>query len=347
MYSSIFIRDFQSIIDVSRERLRRFAGETILITGAGGFIGSYLMDFFAYCNDFLFAEKCDVIGEDNFSVGSRDRLKYLEGRKDIELLPRDISEWPTRRGLPRIDWIINCASIASPAVYRTKPLHTMRVNSIGTWNALQLASEKGIKGFLQMSSSEVYGDAIIVPTPEYYVGEIQPLGPRSCYDISKLFGETLCYLYHKEHGVPVKIARPFNVYGVGHGNDGRIIPALMAAVVEDKEFVVHGSGAATRSYCYVSDAVVQLLAVLVDGAPGEAYNVGNDDMDISVVHIVELAQELFDGKPKMTIDYTPILTQDQPSRRMPNIEKVTNLCGKRPSVTLREGLIRVYESMNQ
>ena len=245
----VFIQDFDSIIAASAERLKRFAGSTILITGAGGFIGSYLVDLFAYCNDFLFAEKCDVIGEDDFSVGGRERLRHLEGRKDVEILHRDIAESPLRRGLPRIDWIVNCASIASPAVYRTRPLDTMRVNAVGMWNALQLAREKGVKGFLQMSSSEVYGNASIVPTPENYVGTIQPLGPRSCYDVSKLFGETLCHLYHQERGVPVKIARPFNIYGIGAANDGRIIPALMAAVVADKEFVVHGSGSATRSYC--------------------------------------------------------------------------------------------------
>lgn len=340
----IFIEDFTSIIAASAERLKRLAGSTILITGACGFIGSYLMDLFAYCNDNFFSERCRVIGEDNFLVGNRERLTHLEGRSDVELSARNISWWPPRRGLPPIDWIINCASIASPAVYRTKPFDTMRVNAVGTWNMLELAEEKKVKGFLQMSSSEVYGDISTIPTPEACIGAVPSLGPRSCYDVSKLFGETLCMLYHQQYGVPVKIARPFNIYGPGHQNDGRIIPELMAAILEDREFTVHGDGKATRAYCYISDAVNQLLAVLLEGVPGEAYNVGSADTDFSVWQVISLAQTIFDGRPKVKWNLDA-LTQDQPSRRKPNIGKISTLGVGYPDILLRDGLPRVYESM--
>ena len=338
----VFVRDFQSIIAVSAERLKKLAGSTILVTGCCGFIGSYLMDFFAYCNDNFFSEKCRIVWMD--SAVERGRLAHLERRDDVELWLRDISALPPF-SLSHVDWIINCAGVASPAVYRKMPLETMRVNAEGTRNMLELAFNFGVKGFLQMSSSEVYGNASIVPTPENYIGAIQPLGPRSCYDISKLFGETLCHLYHQERGVPVKIARPFNIYGIGAVNDGRIIPELMAAVIEDKRFVVHGSGTATRSYCYISDAAVQFLAILTDGVSGEAYNVGSGDADLSVVQVIRLAQEIFDGRPRVTENDALVLTRDQPGRRKPNIEKATNLCGRSWKIPLRDGLQRVYESM--
>ena len=340
----VFRQDFDAIIAASAARLKKLAGGSILITGACGFIGSDLVDPLAYCNDTLFAaNKCKIYGADNFVVGSHARMQHLKDRFDVETWQWDITS--QINSPPHVDWLINCASIASPAVYRDRPLDTMRVNAIGTWNMLELAELSRVKGMLQLSSSEVYGDASAIPTPETFVGAVPPLGPRSSYDVSKLFGETLAMLHASANRVPVKIARPFNIYGPGHQSDGRIIPEIMSAIREDREFAIHGDGSATRSYCYVSDAVVQLLAILIDGIPGEAYNVGSLDPDLSVQSLLTVANAVFDGRPRVRIAGDAVLTKDQPSRRRPDIGKMLAL-GNIPMqfVHLPEGLRRVYES---
>ena len=348
MNHAILHEDFDGLIDRLGTRLVCLYDSTILVTGCYGFIGSYVVDFFAYLNDRLApSDRIKIIGLDNFLVGDQERLAHLSRRADIGLYDWDIAA--PYHALPRFVrpyWILNFAGVASPIIYKKYPIETLRVAIHGTWNLLDYIATNGhVCGMLHMSSSEVYGDSDILPTPESYVGRVPFLGPRSCYDSSKQLSETLCKTYVDTHGINVKVCRPFNIYGPGHKNDGRIIPQLMDAVLNDKPLTIYGDGKATRSYCYVADAVAQMLAVLIDGVPGKPYNVGDDGSEVSLIELVELAQQRFGGRPRVEFTVDELQTRDAPSRRRPDITQVRELIGE-PMLSLADGLERTYQSFS-
>lgn len=335
----ILSQDFDRIVSTLGDRLNIVSGSTIVITGCCGLIGSYFVDLFAYLNISLFKNPVKIIGIDNGLVGKWDRIEHLNGRSDVKIIKSDLG------GVEfdyHVDWLINAAGVASPVLYKQFPVQTMQATVLGLWNLLEHRFD-GLSGLLHFSSSEVYSDPDILPTPETYVGRVSTIGPRSSYDSSKCFSETLCRIYYEQFGVPVKIVRPFNVYGAGHRlDDGRIIPQLMKSLMTGEKFPIHGDGSATRSYCYLSDAATQLLAVLLDGQNGEVYNVGDGTSEISVADLVKTAQEIFDGKPEVEFfeDKSPLT--DAPTRRRPDVSKVLKLVSA-PEVGLKEGLVRTFE----
>jgi dTDP-glucose 4,6-dehydratase/UDP-glucuronate decarboxylase len=247
---------------------------------------------------------------------------------------------------------VHGASIASPVFYRRFPLETIDVNVTGTRLMLDLA-RNGARGLLYISSSETYGDPdpTSIPTPETYWGNVSFTGPRACYDESKRLAETICATYHRLYGTPVKIVRPFNVYGPGQRlDDGRIIPDLMSAALARRPLVLFSDGRATRSFCYVSDAIRAMLTVLLSGAEGEAYNIGNDTEEMSIGRVAECMSDVA-GPPKLPVRYEASVDSnyltDNPQRRCPDLTKLRRLKGWTPLVSVRDGLSRTLQSYQE
>ncbi len=327
----------------------QLSGSQILITGAAGFLGSYFLDIFAHHNLKNPSNAINVLATDNFLSGVQDRLKAFQGITGITLRQHNVLN--ALEVDFAFDYIIHAASIASPIYYRKYPLETIDVNVNGTWNMLRRATTDKAKAILYFSSSEIYGDPdpARIPTDESYLGNVSCLGPRACYDESKRLGETLAYNYHRQFGTPVKIVRPFNVYGPGQNlNDQRILPDLMAASVEERDIVLYSDGKPSRSFCYVRDFFAGTLNVMLKGSPAEAYNIGNDE-EITIKETARLMCEvaLENGKNidvtfKKSADSDYLV--DNPNRRCPDLTKARAEFDWAPEVLLREGLSRTLRS---
>ena len=326
-------------------------GTTLLLTGGSGFLCSYLLDSVAYLNDHCFARPCRVISLDNLRSGVAGRVAHLLDRPDFRFVTHDVAQ-PFAPG-EAVDWILHGAGIASPTFYRRYPLETIDVNVTGTRRMLDLARQTGARSILYISTSEIYGDPDprFIPTPEDYRGYVSCTGPRACYDESKRLAETLCATYHSLYGVPVKVIRPFNVYGPGQRlDDRRIVPDLISAALARKPLVLYSDGRATRSFCYAADALRAIYAVLLSDANGEAFNVGNDEREISMR---DFARELaaIAGDPPLEVIHQasddPQYLTDNPQRRCPDLTKLRSRCDWAPQVSLRDGLRRTLRSYQE
>jgi len=343
------IREDAAIVAAEmRSALDALAGTTVLVTGAAGFLLSHLVDVLAAYN-VLATTPCRVLALDLFRTGLPDRVRHLDASVGVHWITHDVAE-PFTPDEP-VAWLLHGASIASPIFYRRHPLETIDANVAGTRRMLDLARTQPLQGFLHLSSSEVYGDPdpAAVPTPEDYPGRVSFTGPRACYDESKRLGETLCVLYHRLHDVPVRIVRPFNVYGPGQRlDDQRIIPDLMRSALAREPIVLLSDGRATRSFCYVRDFIRGLIRVWTGGVSGEAYNLGNDE-EVSIATVAEAVARL-DGAPALSVRHErsddPDYVTDNPQRRCPDLRKVRAL-GFAPSVPLREGLARTLASYRE
>jgi UDP-glucuronate decarboxylase len=252
--------------------------------------------------------------------------------------------------LPRYDYVINCAGIASPEKYMKKPVETMDVSYIGTKNVLDYCIENKVESVLMFSSSEVYGtpDDESIPTKEDYIGTIPTQSSRSCYDIGKQVLETLCNIYYQKYDIPVKVVRPFNFYGPYMGiNDNRVLSNWMQSMLEDKDIMVYGDGKQTRTFCYVDDGIDMCLGVLINGRDGEIYNVGNPTPELSMIDLASTFCEVLDyevGNHRYVVrDYPNFYPKDEPLRRCPNIDKVVRDTGIQPKTTLDVGLKKMLE----
>jgi len=301
-----------------------------LIAGGAGFIGSHL-------SRALVRRGHRVLCVDDLSTGSLANVADLIGHPRYELVHADVAEAPTRP----VDVIAHLASPASPIDYDRMPIHTLRANSLGTFRLVEVAREVGAT-FCFVSTSEVYGDPLVHPQPEEYWGNVDPIGPRSCYDESKRFGEALVVAARRELGVRANIVRPFNTYGPDmRREDGRVIPEMITAAIEGRPLTVHGNGHQTRSFCYVSDLVEGLLLVLLDRRiDGHVFNVGNPQ----VISMRDLAQRIVDlTGGKAEIRFTDARPGD-PERRRPIIDRMHERYGWQPRVELTEGLQRTIAS---
>ncbi|MGH9585257.1 MAG: NAD-dependent epimerase/dehydratase family protein, partial [Bryobacteraceae bacterium] len=302
--------------------LEALSGATLLITGGSGFLCSYLLETVARLNDDVLAKPCRAISVDNLRSGVAERTAHLTERPDFRFIAHDVSQ-PLSIGEP-VDWIVHGAGIASPTFYRRYPLETIDVNVSGTRQMLDLARQTNARSLLYISTSEIYGDhdAAHIPTREDYRGNVSCTGPRACYDESKRMAETLCWVYHQLYGTPVKVIRPFNVYGPGQRlDDKRIIPDLISAALERRPIELFSDGGATRSFCYVSDAIRALWHILLSDANGEAFNVGSDEREISIRELAEVVRQVA-GPPRLDISHRTsedkhYLT-DNPRRRCPD-----------------------------
>ena len=294
----------------------------ILVTGGAGFIGSHLIDR-------LMAEGHEVICLDNFYTGhKRNILKWL-GHPNFEMLRHDITE-PIRL---EVDQIYHLACPASPVHYQYNPVKTIKTNVMGTLNMLGLA--KRVKArFLLSSTSEVYGDPEIHPQSEDYRGNVNPIGPRSCYDEGKRVAETLAFDYHRQNNVDIRVARIFNTYGSRMlENDGRVVSNFVVQSLKGQPLTVYGDGSQTRSFCYVSDLVEGLMR-LMNGEHTGPINLGNPD-EYTILELAQAVQKMVNPDAEIIFKALP---QDDPRRRRPDITKAKTLLGWQPTVPLQEGL---------
>jgi len=320
-----------------------FEGKTILITGGRGFLGRYFCDLFSYLNDTSLKKPCKVVLADTL-ITAGDLGKNATLPSGFEFRQIDVSKPFKVDG--KLDYIFHAAGIASPHYYRSNPLETMDVAIQGTRNALDLAREHKAK-MLFFSSSEIYGDPDpkFIPTTEEYKGSVSCLGPRACYDESKRVGETLCRVYFEQFGVATRMVRPFNVYGPGmQENDFRVLPNFASRIIGNKPISIYGSGNQTRTFCYISDAVVGFVKTLVHGKDGEPYNIGNPSPEVSILQLVQAIESVLERKVLTEIiNYPDTYPADEPNRRCPDISKAISHLGYSPKITLNQGLHRFFQ----
>ncbi len=300
--------------------------KTVLVTGGAGFLGSHLCDLFL-ARDFR------VAAVDNFLTGSEKNIAHLAREPRFSLLRQNVSEHINFAD--PVDYVLHFASPASPIDYLHYPIPTLKVGALGTHNALGLAKDKKAV-FLLASTSEVYGDPLIHPQNESYWGNVNPIGPRGVYDEAKRFAEAITMAYHRYHGLNTKIVRIFNTYGERMRiEDGRAIPAFIAQALLGQPLPVFGDGSQTRSFCYVSD-LVQGLAALLMSDINDPVNIGNPN-EMTILQLAEVILQMTGSKS--TIDYQP-LPADDPKVRQPDITRAKTLLGWEPKMALRDGLVK-------
>ncbi len=341
-YSTIPTDDLNEIAKALKKYAAKLEGKTILITGGTGFLGNYIVASLLHMNNTILKTPCKLIVVDNFITSSKVSAKQAKVKNVTYLEHNVINPLTTVKG--KIDYIIHAAGIASPIYYKKFPLEAIDVAIAGTRNMLELAKKKKVKSFLFFSSSEIYGNPppAEVPTKETYNGNVSCIGPRSCYDESKRLGETISMTYFWLYKTPIKIVRPFNVYGPGmRANDFRVLPRFILSALQGKVIPVHSNGTQTRAFCYISDATIGFLSVLLGGKDGEVYNVGNDKTEVSMNTLSEVVNEVFDNKLNIkNVSYPKDYPQDEPQRRCPDLTKVKETLKFIPSVDLKEGVLR-------
>ena len=343
--------DLEAMTGALADELAQMAGKRLLITGGAGFLGYYLVQAPLAWNGLDLGEPISVTLFDNYSRGVPGWLEVLAEDPNLDLHRHDVTT-PLPVDMPDFDYIIHAASIASPTFYRQHPIETMDANVGGLRQLLDLSVEQRaggspVSGFLFFSTSEIYGDPApdAIPTVETYRGNVSCTGPRACYDESKRYGETLCVNFARHREVPVSIARPFNNYGPGLKlGDRRVLPDFARDVLAGRDIVLLSDGSATRTFCYVADAVAGYYKVLVRGERGEAYNIGTDRPEISMLELAErVAQQasaLFGYQGKVVHAESPDAEYliDNPNRRCPVIDKAHSELDYAPAVSFDEGL---------
>jgi len=303
-------------------------GQEVLITGGAGFLGSWLCD--------AFVASCKVICYDNLATGKFENIEHLRGSKNFEYKRIDVStrDWHARG---KFDLILHLAARPSPEDYQKNPVETLAVSTNGVAGALELARRNDAT-LLFASTSEVYGDPLVVPTPETYWGNVNPIGLRSCYDEGKRVGEAMCMAYRRQYNTDIRIVRIFNTYGPrirAAGAYGRAVPRFIVQALENKPITVYGDGRQTRSFCYVSDTVSAIIkALLHKKTAGEVFNIGNP-REITIMDLAKTIIRLTRSESKMVYQHA---APDDPKRRCPDIGKAKKVLAWSPSVDLEEGL---------
>jgi dTDP-glucose 4,6-dehydratase len=306
---------------------------TSVVTGAAGFLGSHLVDLLA-------ARGHKIIGIDNFVTGSVDNISHLGGNPNFKFIEQDVTEF-IFLDVP-VDYVWHFASPASPIDYLELPIQTLKVGSLGTHKALGLAKNKNAR-FLLASTSEIYGDPLVHPQTEDYWGNVNPIGPRGCYDEAKRFAEALAMAYHKEHGVETRIVRIFNTYGPRMRlHDGRVVPAFISQALKHRPVTVFGRGQQTRSFCYVSDLIEGIYRLMMSPCD-RPVNIGNP----AEMTVLAFAKEIIRATgSRSRICFRP-LPQDDPRQRQPNIARARKILGWAPQVPLAEGLVKTIDYFRQ
>ncbi|HUI00841.1 MAG TPA: NAD-dependent epimerase/dehydratase family protein [Nitrososphaerales archaeon] len=315
------------VVEAEREAVEfgnSFRAKKVLVTGGAGFLGSWACEM-------LLAAGARVDCLDNFSTGSPENVRHLAGK--MRMIKGDVE---TAQVDPDYDYIFHMSSRASPEEYQTYPIETLRTNSMGTTRILELAKNSSAV-MVYASTSEIYGDAKVIPTPESYFGYVSSMGVRSCYDEGKRFGEAMSMAYFREHKVHIKIPRIFNSYGPrirADGIYGRVVPRFVLQALSGEPITIHGRGTQTRSFSYVTDTIRGLLLLAIsEGTDGEAFNVGNPT-EMTIRELAEEIIRLTGSKSKLRFVES---REEDPKRRCPDISKIKKL-GWRPKVKLADGL---------
>jgi dTDP-glucose 4,6-dehydratase len=304
--------------------------ERTLITGGAGFLGSHLCDFFI-------AQGHEVICMDNLIKRENiESISHLMGHERFKFIKYDVTEYLHVNG--KLDNILHFASLASPKDYLDYPIQTLKVGSLGTHKALGLAKEKKAK-FLLASTSEVYGDPAVHPQPESYPGNVDPIALRGVYDEAKRFAEAITMAYHRNHGIPTRIARIFNTYGPRMRlDDGRALPNFMVQALKGEDITVYGNGTQTRSFCYVDD-LIEGIKKLLDSDEAEPVNLGNPEE----ITILDFANEIISLTGSRSRIIFCSLPQNDPKVRQPDISKAKTILKWEPKVSRREGLSKTLQ----
>jgi UDP-glucuronate decarboxylase len=302
------------------------SGIRVLVAGGAGFIGSHLIDA-------LLADGARVTCVDSLLTGRRANLAHLAHEPRFDLIEADVTE--PLPALPRVDRVFNLACAASPPHYQADPVHTMMTSVLGTGRLLEFARDAGAR-FLQASTSEVYGDPERHPQQESYWGNVNPTGPRACYDEGKRSAETLTFDFERRHGLDIRVARIFNTYGPRmRADDGRVVSNVICQALAGDDITVYGNGEQTRSFCYVSDLVDGLLRLMAAETPLDGpVNLGNP-REMTVGELVDLVVRMTETPSRIVRRPLPV---DDPQRRRPDITRAETLLGWAPGIPLEEGL---------
>ena len=356
MISQQFALDLEYTFDsLSADEREKFSGSTVLITGSAGTMGFYLTHFFYKFRDALKLKK--VICLDNFILGKPAWIENISDDprvvfKKFDIIHDKIEDIPDAADA---NFVLHMASIASPTFYRQYPIETIDANVWGLRRLLEFYREKNLRGFLFFSTSEIYGNppADKVPTDENYNGNVSCTGPRSCYDESKRFGETICKYFAQEYNLPIIIVRLFNTYGPGMKiNDKRVVADFANNVFCGEDLTILSSGAPTRTFCHIADSVAGCLKTLLYGKY-DFFNIGIDKPEISITRLAEIyrdaGQKIFDyaGKINYAVSDDKDYLTDNPQRRCPNVSKARQILGYNPKIFVEEGVERFLKFVKE
>ncbi len=326
----------------------KLAGKTVFVSGGSGFLPAYLVETILFLNETVNSGcPSKVIALVRNEGRARDRFAAYEGREELSFLVQDVCS--ALNVSDTVDFIIHAASQASPKYYGIDPVGTLSANVFGTQNLLNLAKDKKVESFLFFSSGEIYGnlDSSQVPTREDVYGVVDPMNVRSCYAESKRLGETMCVTWAQQFGVPARVVRPFHTFGPGMTlDDGRVFADFVSDVVHRRNIVMKSDGSARRPFCYLADATVGFLTVLLKGQTGEAYNVGNDLGELSILEFAHMAANLDPSRQlKVVLNESaaaPEYLKSPIIRNCPDISKIRQL-GWEPITAVDEGLRRTIQ----
>lgn len=313
-----------------------FNGQTILVTGGSGFLGSWMCEA-------LLNKGAEVICLDNYASGRPENTNHLLDHPGFTRIVHDISKpFDPKR---QINLVCHLASRAGPLEFEHYPIQILKSNTLGTMHSLGIAKKYGAR-LLFTSTSEIYGEATVFPTPETYRGNVNTLGIRGCYDEAKRAGEAYCMAYHRQHGLDVRIVRIFNTYGPrmrSDGHYGRVIPRFLSQAKNNQPITIFGDGTQTRSFCYVTDQIIGLLRLAgLPGLAGEVVNIGNPT-EHTVMDLANIIKSLLNSSSSFMYNPHP---QDDPMRRFPDISKAKSVLQFEPQIGLEKGLIRVIEGIH-
>src|SRR5918996_1718857 len=307
--------------------MKALQSKNVLVTGGSGFLGSWMCDI-------LIKEGSNVTCLDNFSTGMKINISNLNGKDRFHLIEGEVEDLDFSK---KFDYILHFASRPSPEEYQKSPIETLKVNSLDTIRLLEYAKEHH-SVFMFSSSSEIYGDAEIVPTPESSWGRVNPVGARSSYQESKRFAETACVAYNRFYNVDVRIPRIFNTYGERLRPDGlygRVLPRFIMQALTGTDITVHGNGKQTRSFCYVSDTCDAFIRILKNKeTSGKVINIGNP-LELTILEVARIVLDITGSKSKIVFTKRGV---DDPERRCPSIELARKILGWNPKTPLTEGL---------